>query len=287
MADNAIRIKNLCKSYGSFHIENLSLTLPEGCIMGLIGENGAGKSTLIRLIMGASSRDSGTVEVLGHEYMGLSLDDPRQEIGFVIDPGCLPSNADAKDMDMLLKRYYKSWNSEQFFDLLKRFGVEQNKPIYRLSAGTKMKLMISTALCHDARLLILDEPTNGLDPLVRDELLEMLNAFTLDEKHSVLISSHIISDLEKICDYVAYMHDGRLMFCDEKDRLLDDYRIVRCSEQQLSALAKSSCLGVKKGQFGCEVLMKNSLVPLGFCKERTTLEEIIICMARAQKEEGK
>ena len=287
MADNAIKIKGLCKSYSDFKIDDLSLTLPEGCIMGLIGENGAGKSTLIRLIMGASNRDCGTIEVLGHEYMGLSLDDPRQDIGVVIDPACLPQSAKTKDIDMLMKGYYKTWNSVQFDSYLERFEVEKNKPIYKLSAGTKMKLMISTALCHDAKLLILDEPTNDLDPMVREDLLDILNEFTLDAKHSVLISSHIISDLEKICDYVAYLHNGRLMFCNEKDKLLDDYRIVKCSEEQLKSLAKSSCIGVKKGQLGCEVLMKNNLVPLGLTKERTTLEEIILFMAGAQKEEEK
>lgn len=284
MAENAIKIKGLCKSYGSFKIDDLSLTLPQGCIMGLIGENGAGKSTLIRLIMGASNKDCGEIEVLGQEYMGLSLDDPRKDIGVVIDPAFMPMLAKAKDINKLMAGYYKSWNSEQFYSYLERFNVDKDKAFFNLSAGTKMKMVIATALSHDAKLLVLDEPTSGLDPMVRDELLDILNNFTLEEDHSVLISSHIISDLEKICDYVAYLHSGKLMFCDEKDKLLEKYRKVKCTEQQLESLAKSSCIGIKKGQFGCEVLMKKSDIPLGFAREHTTLEEIILYMARSQKE---
>ena len=284
MSNYAIKAEGLHKKYGKFEISGLSLSLPKGCIMGLIGENGAGKSTLIRLLMNACDCDGGVVSLLDDDKVGYSEDDVRQDIGIVIDPACLPQQYNATVLGKVLSGYYKRWDNEAYDKYLDLFEIDRKKKIFNLSTGTKMKLMIATALSHDAKLLILDEPTNGLDPMVREQFLDILSDFTLDPEHSVLISSHIISDLEKICDYVAYMHRGRLKFCDEKDKLLDDYRIVKCSEAQLDDLPKSSCLGAKKGQFGCEVLMKNSEIPLGFTKERTTLEQIILFMARDGKE---
>ena len=284
MSNYAIKAAGLCKKYGDFEIKGLDISLQKGCIMGLIGENGAGKSTLIRLLLNACDRDGGTVSLLDDENVGFSEDDARQDIGIVTDPACLPPQYNAEVLGKVLAGFYKSWDNDEYNKYLDLFEIERKKQLFKLSTGTKMKLMIATALSHGAKLLILDEPTNGLDPMVREQFLDMLNDFTLDAEHSVLISSHIISDLEKICDYVAYMHGGRLMFCDEKDKLLDNYRIVKCSEAQLADLPKSSCIGAKKGQFGCEVLMKNGDIPLGFSKERTTLEQIILFMARQGKE---
>ena len=284
MADNAIEIKNVSKSFGKFKISNLSLSLPSGCIMGLIGENGAGKSTLIRLIMNASNTDSGEISVLGADNKSEGFISTKDDIGVVLDMPCFADSLKGRDINRLMSGYYSKWSNEKFLSLLERFEVDPDVRFYKLSKGMKMKLSIAAALSHDAKLLILDEPTSGLDPMVRDELLDILMEFTRDEERSVLISSHITSDLEKICDYIAFLHKGRLMLCDEKDMLLERYSVVKLSGQQLDELPKGSYIGARKGKYSCEVLMESGNIPEGFAKEHTTLEEIILFMARNERE---
>lgn len=284
MSENAIEIKGLNKSFGKFSIEGLSLELPKGCIMGLIGENGAGKSTLIRLIMNASNADSGEISVLGTDIKSEGFIGTKDDIGIVLDTPCFAENLKAARIDKIMSGYYSKWSSERFFELLERFEIDPKIRFNKLSKGMKMKLSIVAALSHEAKLLILDEPTSGLDPMVRDELLDILIDFTRDEEHSVLISSHIISDLEKICDLVAFLHKGRLIINDEKDALLERYSVVKLTEQQLKELPKNAYIGARKGKYSCEALMENSKVPEGFTKEHTTLEEIILFTVRDERE---
>lgn len=284
MSKNAIEINGLNKSFGKFAIEGLSLELPKGCIMGLIGENGAGKSTLIRLIMNASNADSGKISVLGTDNKSEGFIGTKDDIGIVLDTPCFADNLKATRIDRIMSGYYSKWSSERFFELLDHFEIDPKIRFNKLSKGTKMKLSIAAALSHEAKLLILDEPTSGLDPMVRDELLDILIDFTRDEEHSVLISSHIISDLEKICDLVAFLHRGRLIINDEKDALLERYSVVKLTEQQLKELPKNSYIGARKGKYSCEALMENSKVPEGFTREHTTLEEIILFTVRDERE---
>lgn len=228
---NSIEMKNVTKRYKDFTLDRLSLTLPGGCIMGLIGENGAGKSTVIRLLMSMSRPDEGKISLLGYEGEKIYL--AKDNIGFVLDSIGFYQNYKLRHVDSIMRSAYRSWNSENFFSLAERLGVPGNKKISKMSQGMRMKPGIAAALSHDAKLLILDEATNGLDPVARDEVTDILYDFTKDEEHSVLISSHIVSDLEKLCDYIAFLHKGKLLLCEEKDRL---YETTDCCTVPLNSL---------------------------------------------------
>lgn len=200
---NALEIKNLTKKFPGFTLENLNLVLPSGCIMGLIGENGAGKSTTIKLILDMLHKDSGTVTILGRD----NQDDIRltkEDIGVVMDEVGIPECLTAKQVGKVMRHTFQKWDDAAYAGLLEKLSLPENKPFKDFSRGMKMKLGIAIALSHGSRLLLLDEATSGLDPVVRDEVVEMLGEFTRDEGHSILISSHIVSDLEKICDYIAF-----------------------------------------------------------------------------------
>ncbi|MCM1149785.1 MAG: ABC transporter ATP-binding protein, partial [Butyricicoccus sp.] len=202
---NAIEIKNLSKSYEGFTLGGISLTLPEGAIMGLVGENGAGKSTTLRLIMNAITRDGGSVSVLGVDNRSPEFGAAKQEIGVVLDEAYFPEVLTARDVGRVMAGTYKNWDAARYGECLSRFALPEKKPFKEFSRGMKMKLAIAVALSHAPRLLILDEATSGLDPMMRDEILDIFNDFTRDETHSILMSSHIVSDLEKICDYIAFI----------------------------------------------------------------------------------
>lgn len=280
---NAIEIKNLCKSYQDFEIHNLNLTLPGGYIMGLVGENGAGKSTTIKLILNMVHKDSGTITVLGRDnddYFELT----KEDIGVVLDEVGFSSYFTAKDIDKIMSYTYKNWSSKQFYAYLERLSLPADKKFKDLSRGMKMKLGIAVALSHDAKLLILDEATNGLDPVVRDEVTDLFMEFTGDESHSILISSHIVSDLEKICDYIAFMHKGQIILCEEKDRLREDYAVISCTEQQLGELNPSAVIGARKNAYGVTAAVRRSEIPTGFEASPITIEELFVFMLKGEKD---
>ena len=231
---NAIELSHVTKHFPGFTLQDLSLTVPSGTICGLVGENGAGKSTTIRLLMGALRPDSGTCTVLGADSAAPEFLSLKEDIGVVLDEAYFPESLNALQVGGVMAKTYRRWDGKQYQNYLTRFGLPEKKPFKDFSRGMKMKLAIAVALSHSPRLLVLDEATAGLDPIVRDEVLEIFNEFTREEDHSILISSHILSDLEKLCDYIAFLHQGRLLFCDEKDRLLEEYGIfVGTGEQQL------------------------------------------------------
>ena len=277
---NAIEISGLCKNYPGFSLENFSLNLPKGSILGLAGENGAGKSTIIKLIMNAERRDAGSVRVLGTECTEPEFSDLKNDIGIVLDEANFPTVLTPKMICRVMESTYKNWNSTQYFDYVRRFALPEDKKFKDFSRGMKMKLAIAAALSHNAKLLILDEATGGLDPLVRDEILDILNDFTRDEEHSVLMSSHIVSDIEKICDYFAFIHKGKLLLCDEKDKILSKYAVAKMSEAELCDIAPQALHGVKHTPYGVEALVEKSLAPETLRFEHTRLEDIIIFLAR-------
>ena len=209
---NAIEIKGLRKGYGNFTLGELDFTLPAGCITGLVGENGAGKSTLLRLIVGMIKADAGSLRVLGAPVGGKKFRALREELGYVPDESYFPEMLTPRDVAAVLSRAYTRWDGAAYAALLDRFALPARKPVRSLSRGMRMKLSLAAALAHRPRLLVLDEPTGGLDPVARDGILDILNDFTRDETHAVLLSSHILSDLEKICDYVALLRRGKLLF---------------------------------------------------------------------------
>ncbi len=276
---NALEIKNLTKKYKGFKLDNISLTLPRGCIMGVIGENGAGKSTTIRSVLGMVKPDSGDINIMGRKLdAGL-----KNDIGVVLDEVGLPNSVNVLDVNKIMKKFFKNWDEKQFFKYIDSFSLPKDKKFADFSKGMKMKLGIAVALSHNAKLLILDEPTSGLDPLVRDEIIDILNDFTRDDDHSILISSHIVSDLEKICDYIAFIHNGRLMLCEEKDVLLEKYKFINVTEQQLSELDQSAIRGKKVGKFGVEAIAEAEKIPATFSSVPSTIEDLFVFMAKEDK----
>lgn len=271
---NALEIKGLSKSFGDFALQGLELTLPEGCIMGLVGENGAGKSTTIKLILNMIERDSGSVTVLGRDNRESVL--IRNDIGVVPDTVNIPACITPRQLGKILKNVFSRWDDGQYAAMLRRLELPEDREYGELSKGMQMKLGIAAAMSHHPRLLILDEATAGLDPVVRDEVVEMFGEFTRDESHSVLMSSHIVSDLEKVCDYIAFLHRGRLLLCEEKDVLKESWVQLRCTEEQLSALPAGAVLGKKISPYGVEALVRRENVPAGvpFCPAE--LEQIFI-----------
>lgn len=280
---NAIETIGLCKSYDDFKLDNINLILPKGCIMGLVGENGAGKSTTIKLIMNAIKSDSGQVKVMGvdnksHEYRSL-----KEDVGVVLDEAYFPEVLNAKNVNAVMKNTYKNWSEKAYFDYIEKFSLPLKKQFKDYSRGMKMKLAIAVALSHNPKLLILDEATSGLDPMVRDEILDIFNDFTRDDNHSILLSSHIVSDLEKICDYIAFIHKGKLVFSEEKDLLLEEYGMVRLSKANFEAVPEDAVLGKKITEYGVEALVAKSAVSGAFMTERTSIEDIILFMAKGGK----
>ena len=274
--NNAIEIRNLSKRYPGFTLDGVSFALPEGGVLGLVGENGAGKSTIINLLMNAVRRDSGEVRVLGCDPMDPGFMLTKQDVGVVLDEAHFPELLTALDVGKMMKRCYTRWNDTLYRDYLARFDLPEKKSFKDYSRGMRMKLAIAVALSHGARLLILDEATGGLDPMARDEMLDILNDFTRQENHSILISSHIVSDLEKICDSIAFVHKGRLLFCEEKDRLMEEYALLKLTKSDFEAVPPEAVVSVRENPYGVEVLVRRALVNEALTPERATLEEIIL-----------
>lgn len=276
---NAIEIKDLCKTYPGFSLDHVNLTLPCGCIMGLVGENGAGKSTTIRLILDMIARDSGTITLLGKDNRE-NIRLLKEDIGAVLDEVGIPACLNPKQVGKIMANTFRNWEQAVYDSLLEKLAVPPEKPFKDFSKGMKMKLGIAIALSHRPKLLILDEATSGLDPVVRDEVLDLFSEFTREESHAVLISSHIVSDLEKICDYIAFLHKGRLLLCEEKDALKEKYGLLRCSREQLSALPPEAVIGRKETAYGVEAIAARDAVPAGLSLSPIDIEELFIFMVK-------
>lgn len=277
---NAIEIRGLVKEYPGFRLDGLDLALPSGSIMGLVGENGAGKSTTIKLIMNAARRDGGTVSVLGTDSRSAAFNEVKEDIGVVLDEAYFPEVLNASDVGRIMANTYRNWEPDTYEGYLQRFGLPRDKAFKDFSRGMKMKLAIAVALSHQAKLLILDEATSGLDPMVRDEILDIFNEYTRQEDRSILLSSHIVSDLEKICDYIAFLHKGKLVLCEEKDRLLDEYALVRLPHERLTDLPEGSVVGVENDPYGVRALVRRDMVPHDLPLEHTNLEDVILFLAK-------
>lgn len=278
---NAVEIKGLCKSYCNFSLKNVDLTLPCGCIMGLIGENGAGKSTTINLLLDIIKKDSGEIRVLGKE-MTADAKEIKNDIGVVLDDSCFPEQLKASHINKIMKNTYTNWNEETFFSLLDKFDIDKKKKFKALSKGMKMKMSIAVALSHDAKLLILDEPTSGLDPVIRDEIVDIFYEFTRNPTNSILISSHIVSDLEKICDYIAFIHKGKVILCDEKDRLLEKYCVIHCTANELSQFSDDTVMYKKESPYGVEAIVERYAAD-GFETNPVGIEELFVAVVRGAK----
>lgn len=273
---NALEIRGLTKRRGDFALQGLDLTLPAGCIMGLIGENGAGKSTTIRLVLNGLRQDGGTIAVYGKDNRAMTALD-REDIGVVLDEVGLPEYMNAQQIGRMMAGIFTRWQPEAYAGYLRRLALPEDKPFKDFSRGMRMRLGLAAALSHQPKLLLLDEATSGLDPVVRDDILTILSDFTRDEEHAVLISSHIVSDLEKICDYIAFLHRGRLLLCEEKDRLTEEYGILRGTTEGIEPAA---VCGQRATPYGTEYLLRRSAVPAGVPLGQVNIEDLFVFMAK-------
>ena len=272
---NAIELKDLEKHYRDFDLR-ISLSLPQGCILGLVGENGAGKSTTIRLLLGMTKPDGGSLQVLGQPRAD------KEQIGVVLDEPAFPECLTAKQVGRIMAGIFRNWDKAAFEGYLKKLSLPENKTFKEFSRGMKMKLSIAVALSHHPKLLVLDEPTSGLDPVVRDEVVELFADFARQEDHSVLISSHIVSDLEKLCDYVAFLHKGRLLLCEERDALREEYGLSQLSKTDFEALDPASVVGARRSPYGVSAILRRSDAPAGVAMEPVSIEDLFILMVKGE-----
>lgn len=254
--ENILEISDICKAYDGFTLDHVSFALPKGAIMGFIGENGAGKSTTIKAILGLVHIDSGSIQVFGKD-MQMYEKENKEAIGVVLSESMFPDMMTLQSINKVLSNIYEQWDTSVFYEYMQRFQLPDKKPIKSFSKGMKMKLSIACALSHHPRLLLLDEATVGLDPVVREEILDVFMDFIQDEEHSILLSSHITSDIEKVADYVTFIHKGKILLSAAKDELLESYGILRCDEQLLQQLSPSDYTSYRKTSFSCDVLVKD------------------------------
>lgn len=284
--ENVLEIRNLSKKYNGFELKNINLELPKGMIMGLIGENGAGKSTTIKAILNIIDRDCGEIKIFG-------LDNKenekvvKEDIGVVLDDSSLSDYLNPVDINKIMKNIYKNWDENLYFGYIEEFKLPKNKMTKEYSSGMKMKLKIAMALSHHPKLLILDEPTSGLDPVARNEILDIFQDFIQDEENSILVSSHITSDLERVADYITFINSGELVITKTKDELIENYGIVKCTEDEFNKIDKKDFIKYKKNRYEYDVLIEDKVA---FKKkyhieiiDKPTIDEIMVIYIKGEK----
>ncbi len=254
----SLEIENLTKTYpdSDFRLDNVSFSIPRGTIMGFVGENGAGKTTTMHAVLNIIQKDSGKIKILGQE-MGDKDRELREQVGVVFDAANFSELLTPTQLAKVMAGTYKQWDQELFLRLAARFNLELGKKIGKYSRGMKMKLALTVALSHRPKLLILDEATSGLDPIVREEILSVFLEFIEDEEHSILMSSHITSDLEKIADYITFIHQGQVLLTESKDRLIYEYGIARCKAEQFEQIDPADRLAYRKRDYQIDVLVSD------------------------------
>lgn len=281
--NNAIEIRGLCKHYKDFSLQDVSFNVPGGCIMGFIGENGAGKTTTLKSILGLLHTDGGTVSVLGRDPVAERAAVGR-DLGVVLDGSFFSPVMRIGDINATMAHLHPDWDKELFASYCKRFALPEGKPYKNFSKGMIAKLMLATALSHHPKLLILDEATSGLDPVVRSEILDIFLEFIQDEEHTILLSSHITSDLEKVADYITFIHAGRIVFSEPMDDLREQYGVLKCARARVDALTNAHVIGRHDSKFDAELLVDN--LPEARSKnpdvlaEPATLDDIMTFLAK-------
>ena len=284
MSKDAIRVEHLTKHYPDFTLDDINFTVPTGSIVGFVGENGAGKTTTIKSILGIIQSE-GNVEILGmdaHEQE----QEMKEQIGVVFDENHFHECFKAKQIDTIMKQMYRNWDTALFTQYLKTFQLPSGKTIKEFSRGMKMKLAIAVALAHHPKLLVLDEATSGLDPIVREEILDIFLDFIQDENHSIFFSSHITSDLDKIADYIIFIHNGKIVFNKEKQELVETSGILKCGKDIFNSLPKTEIIRYRQNGFGYEVLV-NRVHPLfrnhpDWVVDPASIEDIMLFMVRGK-----
>lgn len=283
---NAIEINNLEKNYADFNLKIDELKIPSGYVIGLIGENGAGKTTLIKSILNIIKKDSGKIKIFNKDLEEKELE-IKEDIGIVLDNTFFSEMLNAKDIDSIMKDIYKNWDSKLFYKYLKDFKIKDNQLLKTLSKGMRKKVEIATALSHHPKLLILDEATSGLDPVVRNEVLDLFLDFIEDEEHTIIMSTHITSDLEHISDYIVFIDNGRIVIENQKDEIIDNYGILKCDIDKFETIDKSDIVRFKKNKYNYEILVENRET----CKKKykdfvvdsITLESLMLLIIKGGK----
>ena len=284
--EKVLEVKDLCKKYTDFELKNINFSIPKGMIIGLIGENGAGKTTTIKAILNIINKDKGQVKIFGTD-LHQNEKTIKQDIGVVLDDSFLSEYLTPKSITKIMHNFYPTWDEELYIKYLEKFKLPINKISKDFSNGMKMKLKIATALAHKPKLLILDEPTSGLDPVARNDILDIFQEFIEDGEHSILLSSHITSDLEHIADYIIFINNGELIFTKSKDELTENFGIVRCDEKTFNSFAKNDYIKYKKSKYNYEVLIENkndfknkyniSII------DKPTIEDIMLIYIKGEK----
>lgn len=281
---NALEIKGLCKKYADFSLRNVSFSLPMGTITGLVGRNGAGKTTTIKSVVGAVQPDGGEIRIWGQA----ERTDAMQEVGIVYDECCFSGLLKLAQMDSVFRSIYRNWSTEVFFGLCEKYGLPKDKKIKAFSRGMKQKMSIAAALAHNPKLLLLDEPTGGLDPVAREEILDDLQEFVEDGTHTVLLSTHITTDLDRVADQIVFLSNGEIRMCEDKDTLLDTYCILKGSPEALEQVDSTDILGLRKNAYSFEALCRGrdkmmQKYPQFVC-DRTNIEQILVLLEGGAKQ---
>ena len=272
---NAIEVNDITKKYDNFRLNHVSLQIPEGTIYGLIGENGAGKTTLINCILGLVQPNYGDVVVLGSNNF-INEVELKNQLGFVINDMGIPNILTVDKIEEIFSKIYKYWEHKQFVKLLKQFEIDEEAKYETLSLGNKMRIAIAIALSHNAKLLVLDEPMNALDPAIRAEVVELLIEYTRQEDRTILISSHIVTDLEKMCDYIGFMHAGELIINDEKDNILSSYGILNVAPEEITNIPEGAIVAKKETPYQVKLLIDRKHASNLEGLQPATLEEIFV-----------
>lgn len=284
--ENNIEVRQMTKTYPAFRLDRVDLCVPKGSIVGLIGENGAGKTTLIKGMLGLIHPEEGEVLIFGKDTQ-TSMKEIKKDIGVVLDGSFFMELLKVQAIDTVMKGIYDKWDTALFYDYLERFGIDPSKKIKELSKGMQKKLEILTALSHHPKLLILDEQTSGLDPVVRNEILDIFQDFILDEECSILLSTHITSDLEHIADYLAFIDNGHMIFFETRDKVLDSYGILKCDQQQFERLEPSDVIRYRKNRYNYEVLVSDRHVIRRTYRdaviEKITIENLMLLYIKGEE----
>lgn len=280
---NIIEVKNLNKTYPNFKIDNVSLNIPKGSIIGLVGQNGAGKTTLIKLLLEIIRRDSGQIRIFGND----KISEIKKDIGVVLDESFFPEILKINDIKTIMKNIYSNWDNDLFEKYLQKFKLTNNQPLKELSKGMRKKLEIITALSHHPKLLILDEPTSGLDPIVRNEILDIFREFIENGQNSILFSSHITSDLENIADYIVFINEGKIVFDKTTDEIISDYGIIKCSDVDYTKIDKKDILSMIKDKYSYQVLVSNRKKyqdkKFNLVVDKVKIEDIMLIIVKGEK----
>lgn len=286
--ENAIEISNLRKCYDGFTLDDISFNVPKGSIMGFIGQNGAGKSTTIRAILNITKTDGGSIKLLGMDHIRDEAQ-IKEQIAAVFDESPFHDSFKAKQLNILFRGLYQSWDEQKFYEYLERFQLPRNKKLGEFSKGMKMKMQIATALSHGAKLLVMDEPTTGLDPVVRNEILDIFREFLNDEDNSILLSSHITGDLDKIADCVTFIDRGKLLLTGNKDEILESHGLMKCSKEEYREIDPEDIVSTRINEYSVDVMVsdrdKMSRKYPGILIEKTNLEEILLFYVNRGKKE--